>query len=133
MSDAVSEIDLPAAWEVLEADPQAVLIDVRTAAEWQFVGTPRPPAGEPLLIEWNTWPEGARNPRFVEQVRERVAPEQTVLLLCRSGARSRAAAAELAEAGYANCHNVSAGFEGPLDDEGHRGGGWKGNLPWGQQ
>lgn len=133
MSEAVSEIDLAAAWETLEADPRAVLIDVRTTAEWQFVGTPRTPGADPLLIEWNTWPDGSRNPRFVEQVREQVAPDQTVLLLCRSGARSRAAASALTDAGFAHCHNVTAGFEGPLDDEGHRGGGWKGSLPWGQQ
>lgn len=132
MSDTVSEIDLARAWEILEADPQAVLIDVRTAAEWQFVGTPRTPAGDPLLIEWNTWPDGARNPSFVDEVRERVQPEQTVLLLCRSGARSRAAAAALGESGFTGCHNVSAGFEGGMDDQGHRGGGWKDALPWGQ-
>ena len=133
MSESVSEIDLAAAWRMLDSDRRAVLIDVRTAAEWEFVGRPLTPSGDPLLIEWNTWPAGARNPRFVDEVGERVDPDQTVLLLCRSGARSRAAAAALGAAGYGDCHNVTAGFEGGLDDEGHRAGGWKDALPWSQR
>lgn len=132
MTDGISEIDLASAWAMLEDDAKAVLIDVRTTAEWQFVGLPLPPGRDALLVEWSRWPDGARNESFVDQVKEQVTPEQTVLLVCRSGARSRAAAGALAEAGFSSCHNVSAGFEGDVDDDGHRGGGWKDSLPWRQ-
>ncbi|SRR5690606_38883011 len=120
------------AFERISQSPNAVLIDVRTQAEWSFVGIP---AVERLLkVEWQSFPDGQRNPEFVRQVEEAGVPKDAeVFLICRSGARSASAAAALTEAGFANCYNVSEGFEGDKDAQGHRGtiGGWKhAGLPW---
>ncbi|MEI8396737.1 MAG: rhodanese-like domain-containing protein [Rhodospirillaceae bacterium] len=118
-------------------DPRSVMIDVRTAAEWAYVGGPDlSDIGRRLLrIEWQSFPSGQRNPNFVEEVTGNGIPVETpVYLICRSGIRSRAAAQLLAECGYTT-YNVSDGFEGPLDAAGHRGalGGWKAEgLPWKQ-
>jgi rhodanese-related sulfurtransferase len=110
--------------------PNARLIDVRTRAEWDYVG--RVP--DSILIEWNTYPAGTRNPVFVDELRAAVHdPEAPVLFLCRSGQRSDSAARVAAAAGYTMAFNVLEGFEGPKDNDGHRGalGGWrKAGLPW---
>ena len=110
--------------------PEAKLVDVRTQAEWDYVGH----IPESLLIEWNTYPSGERNPRFVEQLQARVAKrEAPVIFLCRSGARSHHAAVAATQAGYPNSYNVLEGFEGDKDQQGHRGtvGGWRfAGLPW---
>ena len=115
---------------LLAALANARVVDVRTRAEWEYVG--RVP--DSILIEWNTYPTGTRNPAFVEQLREAVPdPETPVLFLCRSGQRSHSAARAAAEAGYGMAFNVLEGFEGPKDSQGHRGtlGGWrKAGLPW---
>lgn len=127
-----------AAWEFLQAHDQAVLIDVRTDAEWSFVGVPYFGADSDRsvhLISWVNFPDGAVNQRFVTQVQEAVADVHTpVLCLCRSGARSIAAATTLTQAGFTHALNVTEGFEGQLDAAGHRGvGGWKTHdLPWRQ-
>ena len=130
--------DIPpeTAWEMLSTEPQAVLIDVRTDAEWAYVGRPdlRALGKTPLLIPWKLFPDMARNERFTEQVAAAgVGPADTVLLLCRSGQRSAAAAAALTAAGFGRCYNVAEGFEGDKNAEGHRSrlGGWKlRGLPW---
>lgn len=135
MNPSIPEIDLDEAWRLLQARPDAVLIDVRTEPEWQFVGVPALESigKAAMFVSWSRYPNEA-NTSFVDEVKAAgVQPEQTVLLLCRSGARSRAAARALADAGYADCHNITAGFEGPLDEAGHRRGGWKSHgLPWRQ-
>ena len=110
--------------------PNARLIDVRTRAEWDFVGhIPRS-----VLIEWNSYPAGARNPAFLDELRALVPdPETPLLFVCRSGQRSDSAARAATAAGYHRAFNVLEGFEGPRDDKGHRGtvGGWrKAGLPW---
>ena len=128
------------AWEALSKEKGAALVDVRTAAEWNYVGMPDlSSAGAPLLrVEWQMFPSGAINPAFVDTLdaalREagsgRDAP---IFFICRSGARSAAAAAAMTAAGYSRCYNLAGGFEGPRDAEGHRGTleGWKAaNLPW---
>lgn len=124
------------AWEVLRDDPNAVLVDVRTTAEWQFVGVPDPTEiGKQLvLIEWNSFPGGQRNARFVEQLREAGVGEQPVLFLCRSGQRSIGAAQAATAAGIGPAYNILDGFEGGLGADGHRGAtGWKAaGLPWRQ-
>ena len=76
------------------------------------------------------------NPDFIEQVKQ-VATDKSapVLLLCRSGQRSLAAAKALEQEGYQHLVNIVDGFEGPLDDNKHRGnlGGWRyEGLPWEQ-
>lgn len=115
---------------LLQAEPAARLIDVRTRAEWDYVG--RVPGS--LLIEWNTYPDGTRNPRFLDELRRAVAAtDAPVLFLCRSGQRSDGAARAATAAGYTRAFNVLEGFEGNKDAAGHRGnlGGWrKAGLPW---
>jgi rhodanese-related sulfurtransferase len=132
------DISAAEAWERLQSDSRVQLVDVRTVAEWNFVGLPDLSSlGRQVhCIEWQAFPTGARNPGFVveasQALNDKAAP---VLLLCRSGARSRAAAIALTGAGFAQAFNVAGGFEGDADHEGHRGtrNGWKAeNLPWRQ-
>lgn len=133
------EIDVAEAWEVLAAQEDAVLIDVRTNAEWAFVGLPETGSlgKEIALVPWNIFPDMHRNVDFEEQVAH-AAPDQSAALLfiCRSGVRSKAAAIAVTSAGYASCYNVTGGFEGDKDNDNHRGrtNGWKAaGLPWVQQ
>jgi rhodanese-related sulfurtransferase len=126
------------AWKILTERPEAVLIDVRTRAEWNFVGVPDL-AGvgkKPALLEWQMFPSMQPNPDFVSALAAGVSDKDAPLLfLCRSGARSAAAAKAMTAAGYSTCLNVSDGFEGPLDGEARRGtsDGWKASgLPWRQ-
>ena len=127
------------AWEALKSDAQARLVDVRTDAEWNFVGVPDlTPAGkETVLIPWQVYPAMQVNGAFVEHLQKAgVTPENHVYFMCRSGARSMAAAQAAQAAGYAHVYNVADGFEGPPDGEGHRGtvAGWKADtLPWRQR
>jgi rhodanese-related sulfurtransferase len=137
---AVEEIGVREAWQRLADDPKTLLVDVRTRAEWAFVGLPdlSPLGKQPILIEWQTFPDNRVAPdfvdRLVEQLRQKGADQSTPLLfLCRSGGRSMMAARALAAIGYAACANVVEGFEGPLDSDRHRGSvaGWKAEgLPW---
>ena len=126
------------AWKILSERKDAVLIDVRTRPEWNFVGLPdlESLAKKPALIEWQVFPSMQPNPDFVTALSGALANKDTPLLfLCRSGARSAAAAKAMTAAGYSTCLNVADGFEGPLDAEAKRGsaGGWKAaKLPWRQ-
>jgi rhodanese-related sulfurtransferase len=126
------------AWELLEKEHDAVLVDVRTKAEWSYVGIPELSAlgRHAVLIEWTTFPDGRRNSDFVAQLEEAGAvPEAPVIFLCRSGQRSIGAAEAATAAGFGQAYNVLEGFEGPLDDARHRGTatGWKAaGLPWRQ-
>lgn len=126
------------AWELLRRDPNACLIDVRTEAEWRYVGLPSIDGlgRQTICVSWQTFPKNERNPRFVDQLREQgIRLDQTLLLMCRSGQRSRHAAIALTAEGFERCFNVAQGFEGDKDGGGHRGtvGGWKvAGLPWTQ-
>lgn len=116
------------AWAVVAAG-QAVLLDVRTVEERVYVGHVPGSAH----VAWATGTAMTRNPRFVREVDARVGKDATIILLCRSGKRSRAAGEALARAGFASVFNVTEGFEGDLDAAGHRGeiGGWRRHgLPW---
>ncbi len=121
------------AWELLEQG-DAVLVDVRTQAEWSFVGVPDTTAAatRPLFVEWSSLTSGPNPAAFVEAVTAQVDPGTPIVLLCRSGQRSAAAAAALTAAGYGPAYNIVDGFEGPVDAEGHRGAaGWRADgLPW---
>jgi rhodanese-related sulfurtransferase len=134
MSEDLSPVE---AFELVATDPRAVLIDVRTRAEWSYVGLPDlSRVGKQVVpIEW-TLTSGGHNDRFVQQLEEAVPHHDAPLaFICRSGHRSRAAAAAAAAAGYSITHNVAEGFEGDVDSSGHRGtvGGWKvAGLPWRQ-
>ncbi|GAB5374738.1 MAG: rhodanese-like domain-containing protein [Acuticoccus sp.] len=116
----------------------ARLVDVRTRAEWTFVGLPdlSGTANELLLLEWQVFPDMAIDPEF-GQTLESACPHKATALyfLCRSGARSLSAAREMKSRGYEHVYNVADGFEGPPDGAGQRGklAGWKASsLPWRQ-
>jgi rhodanese-related sulfurtransferase len=120
------------AHQLLQSAGDARIVDVRSRAEWDWVG--RIP--DAVMIEWNSWPSGERNPAFLDELKARM-PKTTApaLFICRSGARSHHAAAAAAQAGYTNAINVLEGFEGDKDAQGHRNsvGGWRAaGLPWEQ-
>lgn len=128
------------AWKLLSDNPNAVLVDVRTDAEWRFVGVPDLSSlgREVVFLEWNT-SDGRHNPDFADQLRRQIEPapagqERPVLFLCRSGNRSIGAAEVATQLGITPAYNVLDGFEGHLDANGHRGEtGWRAiGLPWKQ-
>ena len=131
------------AYALLKGDSPSVLIDVRTQAEWTYVGTPDIQAlgKAALFLEWQSYPTMAVDANFIPRLEALLASEgvgqgASLLFLCRSGARSRHAAIAMTSAGWAPCFNVSDGFEGPLGDSRRRGevSGWKaGGLPWTQK
>jgi len=132
------DVTAATAWKILSDNKDAVLIDCRTRAEWNYVGLPELASiGKKLaLLEWQVFPSMQQNPEFVATLGNAIADKDVPLLfLCRSGARSAAAAKAMSAAGYSTCFNVAEGFEGPLDAQGKRGsaGGWKATgLPWRQ-
>src|SRR5687767_2633639 len=112
------------AYEAIASEAGAVLVDVRTVAEWSFVGLPDPSAArkQPILVEWQSYPAMALNPAFAEQLqRAGIGKGQPLYFLCRSGTRSRAAAIAMTEIGFGPCFNVAGGFEGNRDARGQRG------------
>jgi rhodanese-related sulfurtransferase len=126
-------------WEALQSDPQAQLVDVRTDAEWAFVGVPdlSPVGKQAVLIPWQVYPAMQVNGAFAEHLQKAgITPDNHVYFLCRSGARSMAAAQAAQAAGFPHVYNIADGFEGPPDGDGHRGtvAGWKADeLPWRQR
>lgn len=123
------------AWELLTQDADAVLVDVRTDAEWRYVGVPdlRGLGRQAALVEWVSYPSGQANPRFLEQLAAAgVTAGRPVVFLCRSGQRSIGAAQAATAAGYGPAYNVLEGFEGATGPDGHRGHtGWRADgLPW---
>ncbi|MDO5753226.1 rhodanese-like domain-containing protein [Arthrobacter sp.] len=119
-----------AAWEHLVAG--AVLVDVRTEGEWAHIGVPDTSTldGEPVFIQWNLG-SGTNNPQFLSDLQAAVPTDKPLVILCRSGARSIAAAEAATAAGY-TAYNVLEGFEGVPDRYGDRVvNGWKNSdLPW---
>jgi len=132
------DVTAATAWKILSENKDAVLIDCRTRAEWNYVGLPELASigKKPALLEWQVFPGMQQNPEFVATLGNAIADKEVPLLfLCRSGARSAAAAKAMSAAGYSTCLNVADGFEGPLDAQGKRGSaaGWKATgLPWRQ-
>ncbi|MCX7098527.1 MAG: rhodanese-like domain-containing protein [Methylococcales bacterium] len=120
------------AWALLQENPHAVLVDVRTKMEHSFVGHPL----GAVHIAWKEAPNMQLNPNFVTEVQHLVSDKTApILLLCRSGQRSLDAAAALQAAGYLRPINILDGFEGALDTQKHRGklSGWRFcGLPWQQ-
>lgn len=129
-------------WDVLSQTPDAVLVDVRSKAEWAFVGVPilSSIGKKTILVEWNDFASGTVVPDFVGRLKAAlaehgVADDAPLYFLCRSGARSRNAAIAATAAGHPECFNIELGFEGALDAERHRNtaGSWKAEgLPWAQ-
>ncbi|MBT5072314.1 MAG: rhodanese-like domain-containing protein [Kordiimonadaceae bacterium] len=124
------------AWKVLSEKRDAVLVDVRTLAEWKCVGVSdlSKLSKENIYIEWVSFPERNPNENFIEELKEAVpSKDASIYFLCRTGVRSVDAAIAATGAGYVNSYNILEGFEGDRDDHGHRGriSGWQGlNLPW---
>jgi rhodanese-related sulfurtransferase len=117
------------AYQILNEAPNAKLVDVRTRAEWDWVG--RIPGA--VEIELLTYPGSRPNPSFLPELEQKVEKESLVMFICRSGVRSHNAAMLARRAGYAECYNVVEGFEGDKDAVGHRNtkGGWRAaGLPW---
>ncbi len=125
------------AFATLAADEEAVLVDCRTRAEWEYVGTPDLDGlgKETLLLEWLEYPDGKVDDEFADKLVGLGVPRHApVFFLCRSGVRSIAAAKAATEAAYEFAYNILEGFEGPTGPAGIRNiSGWKVNgLPWKQ-
>ena len=141
-ADYAGDLSAADAWELLKSTPSAQLVDVRTTAEWNFVGLPDLAnlGRSAQLVEWQMFPTMAPNPAFGADASQAIleaggAKDAPVLFLCRSGARSRAAAIAMTRTGFSRAYNIAGGFEGDLDAERHRGrsNGWKASgLPWKQ-
>ncbi len=128
------------AWQMMESDPRTTLIDIRSTMEYLFVGHPK----GAVHIAWIDEPDWIVDPQFVRHVRELmlgglVCDEAEgcakIILICRSGKRSKEAGRALLDAGLTSIYHVDEGFEGDLDQEHHRSttGGWRfHDLPWEQ-
>jgi rhodanese-related sulfurtransferase len=118
------------AW-ALRQSGAADIVDVRTKAEYEYVGR----IARTTLIEWRRLGEGMPNPAFIEELVAQFPKDRPLLFLCRSGVRSHHAATLATKNGFGHAYNILEGFEGDLDDQGRRGnlGGWrKAGLPWEQ-
>ncbi len=116
------------AWKLF-LNGQAHLVDVRAAEERKFVGH----VPNTFHVAWQTGPALIKNPRFLNELESKLSKDVVILLLCRSGKRSAAAAEAATRAGFKHVFNVSEGFEGDLDTNQQRGGsgGWRQRgLPW---
>jgi rhodanese-related sulfurtransferase len=132
------ELTAVQAYQLLENDPGAALVDVRTEAEWMYVGGPDLTGlrRRPFLVPWVAQAGNTPDPDFLRRLSEVLDDRNTpVVFLCRSGLRSAGAAEAAVRAGFTQVFNVMDGFEGPVDEHGHRGmrSGWKAaGLPWRQ-
>ncbi len=116
------------AWKLF-VNGQAHIVDVRAAEERKFVGH----VPNTLHVAWQTGPALIKNPRFLRELENKLSKDSVILLLCRSGKRSAAAATAATAAGFKHVFNVHEGFEGDLDENQQRGssGGWRQRgLPW---
>jgi rhodanese-related sulfurtransferase len=128
------------AWDALSQSPDAALIDVRSKAEWTYVGVPvlSSVGKKTILVEWDDFTTGALVPDFVGRLKSAlaehgIADDAPLYFICRSGNRSRNAALAATATGHPQCFNIEFGFEGRLDPERHRNtpGSWKAEgLPW---
>ena len=137
MSDYAGDLTPLEAWEFLKANPEAVLVDIRNQAEWRYVGMPdlADLGGRVEFIEWTTYPDGDPNPTFLDELEAAGLGRgsgKSILFICRAAHRSVDASIAATAAGFGPCYNVLDGFEGPIDDDGHRGAvGWRAaGLPW---
>lgn len=135
----VSEISPLEAYDILRADKRAILLDVRSKMEFDYVGHPE----GSINVPWQNPPNWQLNANFLDEVKLSVKqhvpdqqPEETLILaMCRSGKRSLDAATYLKESGFNKVINIVEGFEGDLDANKRRGNinGWRyHNLPWEQ-
>ncbi len=135
----VENISPTEVWQQIQSNPNAQLVDVRTDAEWTYVGLADLSAAgkQPVLVSWQVFPKMEVNAAFIDQLKQAgFTPDHHIYFLCRSGVRSLAAAQAAQAAGFPHAYNVADGFEGNADAEGHRGrlSGWKASgLPWRQR
>jgi len=122
----IQQITGQEAWQMLLDDEKTLLVDVRTETEWRAIGVPdTTELGRPArFVSW-TDENGAANPYFLDLTTDGIDPDTPILLLCRSGARSNAAAELLIASGYSQAMNIIGGFEMPQEP----GSGWKDTLP----
>jgi rhodanese-related sulfurtransferase len=121
------------AYALLQGDPAAKLVDVRTNAERDWVGRVDIPASQHAAVQWSVYPGGVPNQDFLPQLSQIADRNNVLLFLCRSGVRSRHSAKLATEHGYVNCFDILQGFEGEKDADGHRKtvDGWcHAGLPW---
>jgi rhodanese-related sulfurtransferase len=119
------------AWDFLQKNPKAKLIDIRSSMEFLFIGHPT----DSIHIGWMEEPDWEINPNFVEDIKNVQTDNCPVVMICRSGNRSEQAGDQLLEAGLTNIYHITDGFEGDRDDNNHRGtlNGWRFHgLPWEQ-
>ncbi len=140
MASEVKALSPPQAFDFINENQRAVLIDVRSSMEFLFVGHPK----GSVHVPWIDAPEWVINPQFVTEVRKVMlggigtvehTGDAPVVLICRSGKRSLEAGILLLDNGFSEVYNISEGFEGELDDTHHRStkGGWRYHgLPWEQ-
>ncbi len=140
----VTQISAKDAFSLLLSDSNSMLIDVRTPEETNFVGFADPSELDDRvsLLPWKLFPDMRVNPNFSNSLIEAAkkafgekALNAKMFFMCRSGARSDQAAFHATTLGFENCYNIISGFEGDIDDNGHRGNvnGWKAEkLPWRQ-
>lgn len=142
MSDEVKEISSREAYELVTNHASAILVDVRSHMEFLFIGHPT----GAVHIPWIDEPDWNVNPNFVREIRQLVLGglahdmntgqnNVPIVLICRSGKRSREAGRQLINEGFNQVYNVKDGFEGELDEQHHRStvGGWRfEGLPWEQ-
>jgi len=139
LAQEVKKLSPQEAWDLVQHDPRALLIDVRSSMEHLFVGHPK----GSIHISWIDEPHWKVNPHFVQEVRKVLlggvsthgGGAAPVVLICRSGHRSLEAGAALLADGFKAVYCVDGGFEGPLSEEHHRSSvaGWRfAGLPWEQ-
>lgn len=116
------------AWQLFQSHPRAKLVDIRTPEEWTLIGT----VPGAIQVQWKFYPDWDRNPNFLDELEAHVSSGDLIILLCRSGVRSREAAEWLTREGYNDVFNVLEGFEGDKNEAGQRViAGWKvRGLPW---
>jgi len=134
------ELSPQQAKQMLDDDPRAVLVDIRSSMEYLFVGHP---VGA-VHIAWIDEPDWEINPDFTREIKQlmlgglshsEASAEAPVILICRSGKRSREAGEHLLQQGLVNVYHVDEGFEGERDENHQRStiGGWRfRGLPWEQ-
>ncbi|MCH9805726.1 rhodanese-like domain-containing protein [bacterium] len=123
---AIKQITCETAWQMLLDNEETILVDVRTETEWRTVGIPdtSQTGRAARFVSW-TDEHATANPYFADRTTEGLDPDTPILLLCRSGVRSNAAAELLVSMGYTQAINVIGGFESPQDPAA----GWKAQNP----
>ena len=108
------------AFEFLQLQPKARLVDVRTRAELDWIGRPVVGDGQYVHIEWTRYPGGMPNPEFIDELRHAASPDTPLFFLCRGATRSKLAAVAAHHAGFTEAYDILEGFEGAKDGNGHR-------------